>query len=121
MAFLYGNWLRLPISTRHAIAQAFHIHKKNPTHVVNNYVQDDGYPVGDVESALSVDAIQKFVGSDETNADVLWEMCMAKVENRPAVISEIQVTPTPTPVIVPPVEVILTAPKKGRGRPRKVV
>ncbi len=53
MQFIYSKWLALPISTRHAVAERFHIRKTGPTHVIDNVVKDDGYAIGDIETALS--------------------------------------------------------------------
>ncbi len=82
MILLYSRWLNLPISTRQAIAQAFNIHKKNPTHVVDNLVRDDGYVIGDVESALTAVAMEAFVGAKFEDANALLDAVVAKAEGR---------------------------------------
>lgn len=80
--FLYSHWCSLPLATRHKIAEKFNIIKKRPTHVVNDYVQEDGYIVKDIEEALNVDAIQKFLNSQETDMAILWDNLIAKIEGR---------------------------------------
>ncbi len=98
MFLLYSQWLQLPISTRHAIAQAFHINKKNPTHVVDNQVRDDGYPIGDVETALTMSAMQEYAGTASTSIDLVWAAVVAKAEGREVTISQ---TVVPEAVVVP--------------------
>lgn len=83
---MYGNWLRLSVSTRHTLAHAFGIKKTNPTHVVDNVVKDDGYPISDVENKLSVEAMQKYTGSMETAEDALWRLTVDKAEGRVPVV-----------------------------------
>ncbi len=85
---LYSRWLQLPVQTRHALAQAFHITKKNPTHVVDNVVRDDGYPIGDVERALSIPAMQEYVQTASNSEELLWESVVAKAEGRTIVVSQ---------------------------------
>ncbi len=80
MTFLYSKWLALPIQTRHALAHAFNIKKKNPTHVIDDVVKDDGYVIGDIETALSADAIAAYLGFN-SNIDA-WDALIAKVEGR---------------------------------------
>ncbi len=114
MILLYSNWLALPINTRHVLAQAFHIVKKNPTHVVDNLVRDDGYPIGDVERALSLDAMKEYAGTDSNSIELLWAAVVAKAEGRELSVSQ---TVVPEAVVVPET-VIETSPPK---RPAKVI
>ena len=79
---LYGSWLQLSISTRHQIALAFGIIKKAPTEVVNNTVKNDGYLIADVEAALSVEGLQKYLGTDESDHIKLWGYLVDKIEGR---------------------------------------
>ncbi len=79
MTFLYSHWLALPIQTRHALAAAFGIKKKNPTHVVDDMVKDDGYVIGDIESALSMEAMTEYVGFASPD---IWSNVVAKAEGR---------------------------------------
>ncbi len=85
MIFLYSHWLRLPIATRHALAHVFNINKKNPTHVIDNVVRDDGYVIGDIESALTATAMSAYTGLPYENAEQLWNDVVAKAEGRAAV------------------------------------
>ncbi len=77
--FTYGHWLRLPIQTRHAVAQVFNIHKRGPTHVVDNVVKDDGYPIGDVETALEIANLQAYTGLKTADPIALWDATIEKV------------------------------------------
>jgi hypothetical protein len=71
--FLYHKWLELDLATRNKIASDFNIKKKNSTHVQDNVVVSDGYLIKDVEEALNIDALQKKLGTDETDMQILWE------------------------------------------------
>lgn len=105
---LYSQWLALPINVRHKLAADFGIIKKTPTHVQDNVVVNDGYVIKEVEDALTVEAMQVYlgVGVQETDINVLWDM----VINPGPVTHETNVV-TDTPVIVVP-------PAKKSGRPK---
>jgi hypothetical protein len=75
--FLYSRWLSLPITTRIKIASDFGIIKKGSTHVVDNKIQSDGYVISEVEEALTVPALQKYLNTDETDMSILWSMLVA--------------------------------------------
>lgn len=139
MVFLYSHWLKLSIATRHKIAAEFGIQKKGATEVANNEVVKDGYILGDIETALNIDAIQKYLGTEETNYAILWEYLVAKIEGRTPtaqaapVIAEtvVETSPAVKPVeevmkelkeVTPPSKRILPGapmPPKKRGRPFK--
>ena len=87
--FLYGHWLKLPISTRHAIADKFGIVKKGSTEVFNDTIKSDGYLIQDIEGALSLDAMQHYLDTEETNAAVLWTMLVDKIEG---IVNPVKVT-----------------------------
>lgn len=80
--FYYGSWLKLPISTRVILAKHFGISKTGSIHVQDNVVVSDGYKVGDVEGALTREAIEAYVGSSEKDFDTLWKMMVDKAEGR---------------------------------------
>lgn len=82
MAFLYSHWLALPLSTRAEIASKFGIAKTGPTHVFDNRIQSDGYAIQDVENALGMEALQTFVGSKETDMNVLFTKLVDIIEGR---------------------------------------
>ena len=86
--FLYHKWLSLPLYVRADIAQKFGIAKVNPTHVADNKVINDGYLIKDVESALSVENIQKFLETKEDDMSVLFAMLITKIEGKEAPLSE---------------------------------
>ncbi len=88
MIFLYSHWLKLPIATRHALARQFNIIKKNPTHVVDDQVREDGYVLGDIESALTVPAMSAYTGLPFENAEMLWNDVIAKAEGRVVTVEE---------------------------------
>ncbi len=123
MVFLYGKWLRTPINTRHAIAKEFNIPKKGATEVSNNEVVKDGYFIEDIEQALNIDALQKYIGTGLTDFEVLWENLILKAEGKsPKVIVETPIEPTQEPPKPPQMTqepLVNTAIPKRRGRPPK--
>lgn len=90
--FMYSSWMRLPLTTRTLLATHFGFSKTGPTHVQDNVVVADGYKISDIEAALNVDAIQKYVGSESTDLMELWTMMVDKVEGRAPVPTEEPVT-----------------------------
>jgi len=90
--FLYSHWRSIPLQTRVLLSKQFGFSKVGSTHVSNNQVIDDGYKIEDVERALNVDAIQKYVGVDQTDMATLWELMIAKIEGR--------TEPVPEPVVI---------------------
>ena len=128
---LYGNWLRLSLPTRQKIAQEFNITKKGPTHVVDNMVKDDGYSIHDVESALSVESMQKFLNTDEGDIEILWGRLLDRIDGKvvvtaPDLEAEIQKTVKTyehairTALTQPITPKSIPSEKKKRGRPKKV-
>ena len=79
---MYHAWMNLPLTTRYEIASQFGIIKKNPTHVFDNVVKDDGFIIKDIEEALTIDALQKYLGNTETDHTLLWNMTLDKIEGR---------------------------------------
>lgn len=86
--FLFSKWLQLPLTTRALIAAQFGIIKRGSTEVFNNEVVKDGYVLGEIEAALNIDAIQKYVVSDNTDMAILWDMMVAKAEGKEYVAPE---------------------------------
>lgn len=127
MTFYYTRWLELPLATRISLALVFGIAKIRPTHVSDNRVADDGYNVKDIENALSLENIQKYLETKETDMVILWQDLIDKVEGRVGTIA-------PTALIIDEAEqeemnkeyearTGKTAPRaeapKKRGRPAK--
>ena len=109
---LYSQWINLPLSTRYKIASEFGIPKKNPTHVVDNVVKDDGYLIKDIESAITMNSLQKYFNTAETDLTVLWFYLVDKMEGK-----NVQLMDNTIPVqVVKKVEEIIN---KKRGRPSK--
>lgn len=77
----YSQWLNLPINTRHKIASEFGVAKKLPTHVQDNVIVSDGYNVKDVESALSIGALQHYLNVDSEDINILWNELVFRIEN----------------------------------------
>lgn len=122
--FLYSAWTKVPIGLRGALAKQFGIAKTMPTHVQDNRIVSDGYKIEDVEAALNVDAIQNYLGSDETDMAVLWDQLLASFEPKPVpeelvIVSETIVVEEVKAEVSPgKVEEPIETPKK-RGRPIK--
>ncbi len=120
--FLYSQWTKLPINTRHTIAAAFGIRKTSSTEVANNQVVKDGYALGDIESRINVDELQKYLNTDVTDMAVLWTMLVDKTEGRTVEPTKEVIVPVVVEeVVVIEVEGKPSEPlKKKRGRPTKV-
>lgn len=123
--FLYSHWLQLSISTRHLIAHQFGIAKTQPTHVSGDRIVEDGYKIQDVEAALNIDAIQKFVGAESADMSILWNMLLSKIEGREIArefVDDSMKVEIPEGIeIVDKEEIVVveTVPVKKRGRPAK--
>jgi len=68
---MYSWWLSTPLSTRHKIAEQFKIVKKGATEVFNNTIKSDGYVLKDIETAITVESMQAYTGSDSKDTHVL--------------------------------------------------
>lgn len=115
--FLYHKWLELSLPTRNKLAEIFGIVKKGPTEVFNNTIKSDGYVIKEIEEALNIDAIQKFVETEETDMQKIWTMLVDKIEGREVKMNE----PThlthnlngPT-VVTEKIEEVVAPKKRGR-------
>lgn len=131
--FLYSRWMALPLTTKALLAKEFGFAKTGPTHVADNRVVADGYKVDDVENAMDIEAIRRYVGESIADYDALWQAMIDKVEGRTPItvarVIEVKMT-AEAPVTIealqnggliidevgPPAEV--SKPKK-RGQPSK--
>lgn len=95
MLFLYSRWTSLSLPTRIKIASQFNIQKKGPTEVFDNQIKSDGYLIKDVEEALNIDAIQAYIGTQETDMMTLWLWLIDKVEGRELTQVNIDTTSSP--------------------------
>lgn len=86
----YSKWIGLPLSIRAKIAHKFGIAKVRSTSVINNTVVDDGYDVHAVENTLSIEAMQNYMHSKETDANLLLEELAHFIDN-PIVHPEVKV------------------------------
>ena len=93
MNFLYSHWLDLPLATRHKIAAAFGIKKLRSTHVVNDYVQDDGFDIKEIELTLNVENMQKYLETSQMDITVLWGQLVDKIEGREIPKEEVKKDP----------------------------
>lgn len=102
--FLYSKWLSLDLPTRMKVAEVFGIVKRGSTHVVDNRIQSDGYNVEEVEAALTPDVLRKYMLSNEQDAEVLWDLFIARISGSEDQ-GDIQ-TPTAVPTlgVLPPKE-----------------
>jgi len=110
---LYSKWLELSLTTRVKITEIFGIQKKSSTHVEDNKVVSDGYLIKDIETALNVEALQKYLKNNETDLAKLFLMLVDTIEQ--------PLQPLPNPVI--PSEVVSQIQeviKKKRGRPKVI-
>lgn len=70
------------MATRSKIAEAFGFIKVRPTHVVNNEIADDGFNVKDIEAAITVEKLQHFLQSLESDLDKLFDLLVDTLEGR---------------------------------------
>lgn len=117
--FLYSAWCSLSLPTRIALAEKFGIVKRGSTEVSDNTIKSDGYLIKEVEEALNVDALQKYLETEETDMKVLWTLLVNKIEGKVVEVPVIQeigtnTTPNATVEFVAPSQ----EPKKA-GRPKK--
>ena len=118
--------MELPLSTRYAIAAGLGITRRGGIEVVQNRVVRDGYDIKEVELALNIENLKKYLNTDEEDYETLWGMMVNKAEGRAPII--------PVPEIIAPkveiqvqgqvtdttVDVSLAPIKKKGGRPKKV-
>ena len=110
--FLYSSWASLSLATRNKIAETFGIKKTGPTEVFANTIKSDGYAIKDIETVLTLSALQKYLGTTETDHTVLWNYLVDKIEGK-----NIQIVDTPVTIKVYNETEEL---KKRPGRPKKV-
>jgi len=79
---LYSRWCALTLPTRNKLAEIFGIEKKGATEVASNVVKHDGYLVEDIEQAMTVEAMQKYLSAGNTDISELWNMTIDKIEGR---------------------------------------
>ena len=106
--FLYSSWRALDLPTRIKIATELGIKKVGPTHVRDNIIESDGYLIKEVETALSVENLQKHFDTTETNTETLWEWL---VKGKP-----IPITATP---VATTISSITSTSDKQNGTKRK--
>ncbi len=93
---LYSKWLDLPISTRIKIASEFGIVKKGSTEVFNDTIKSDGYVLKEIEAALCLENLQKFVDEpEEKDIVLLWNFMLNKINGIPKVKPSMPITIIP--------------------------
>jgi len=83
--FLFSHWIQLSLVTRQKIASEFGIVQKHGIEVFENTVKNDGYEIKDIEQALNLDSIQRYLGSSETDMIKVWYQLIDKIEGREVV------------------------------------
>lgn len=117
--FLYSKWISLPINVRIKIANQFNIQKRSSTEVVDNQIKSDGYKINEVEEALNIDALQEYIGTQETDMMMLWMWLVDKIEGRELTQVNIDTTITNMDVDnkVMAINPMMTVkPKRGRSK-----
>jgi len=71
-----------PLNVRTKITEQFGVPKIRSVHVANNVVVDDGYNVKDIERIISVENLQEFLGTNESNLEVLFQRLVDKMEGK---------------------------------------
>jgi len=84
--FLYSQWANLPLETRNKIAGEFGIIRKGSVEVFANTIKSDGYLIKDVEAALTLNKLQNYLGTSETDHTVLWNYLVDKMDGKNVVL-----------------------------------
>ena len=106
---MYSHWLSLSIGVRHQIAHKLGIVKKYPTEVQDNQIKTDGYDLKDIEVALSVENLQKFLQTNETDHETLIKWLIEGKPQTPEIEKHLE-----------EIEVVKTQFNGKRGRPAKI-
>lgn len=80
------EWLRVIPETRLFLADHFNIKRSGSTQVEQRgeaYVVSDGFTPTDLEG-LTVEKMQEYLGSKESNVHVLFELLVNAIQNPPA-------------------------------------
>lgn len=117
---MYSQWMRLPLVTRVGIAQAFGIAKTGPTHVIDNRVADDGYKIDALEGALTVEAMQQFLDTDEGDIATLFDGVVKRVENKEEPVGVVIDLSTPEPITEAPKAVEEKVPEPAETPKKRV-
>lgn len=119
---IFSKWHGLSLPTRIKIATAFGIAKVGPTHVADNQIQSDGYKFQDIERAITVESLQRYLSSNETDFGTLFLQLVDRMEGREIGSVPLNGTISTSAQIIPEkvveTSVPLPTPKK-RGRPAK--
>lgn len=128
--FSYAKWRTLPMHVRNDIAVQFGIPKSGTTHVDSNQIVSDGYKVEDIDAKLTPEAIQEYVGVENSDMEIVWDMMVDKIQGNepvePTVSPEEQVEEIAIPASEPELdapsreEIIPEAPKKPGRKPKAV-
>lgn len=79
---LYSRWCALHLATRIKIAEAFGIVKKGSTEVHSNTIKSDGYVIKDIEDALTLEAMQKYLHCQNDDVGFVFNLLIDKFEGR---------------------------------------
>lgn len=133
--FFYSKWCALSLPTRIKIAEIFGIPKKGSTEVFNNTIKSDGYEIKDIESKLTMSALQILLATDMDDLSVLFDIMVQKVETGEVlafsggsidgpIVPQIplaQATEEPEPVVAPEEEKTEEPELEPEPEPKKAV
>ena len=114
--FLYGNWLRLPLATRHKIADMFGIKRKGSIEVFNNMIKSDGYDIHDIETILNIGILEEKLGYKFPNFEEAWKTLVDFAEGRETEETKPLIKPV---VVIEEPEAVEEPIIRKRGRPKK--
>lgn len=78
--FLYSRWTSLSLPDRHKLATLLDIPKTGPTHVQDDRIVADGYPIEAVESALhDTSRLQSLLETKSDDPTVIWDLLVGKI------------------------------------------
>lgn len=73
-----SDWLKLPNEVRMRLREIFKVPRSEATSVMNSVLLSDGTTYGDL-SVISVEAMQTFLGSKETDFKALYDQVLSTI------------------------------------------
>jgi len=90
------EWLKLPMEMRIKLRDVFKVPKSQGSWVENNEVRSDGHTHQDLQSAITVEAMQNYTGSKDTDFLTLFHLTLNQAEQE--LIEIVPVVEKPDPV-----------------------
>jgi hypothetical protein len=115
---MYSKWINLSLETRNKIAEVFDIVKKGSVEVFSNTIKSDGYLIADIDKAITVSSMQSYLGSKETDSNVLFDMLVNKFEPKPEVVAQGEIAKIEVMPVEAPKKKVVKKVKKNASKKR---